>query len=128
MPITSLTCTSRQAITHKLQLIHDCKLTRIALLLLSAQGLMVVSKRACVASTANKSAIAQKCELLSGDSSRAGWSVAKSSNTILRDTWARSDVALVTTMPSLGERKQEAANTRSPSISTIHTRQLPSAR
>ncbi len=64
---------------------QDCRFTRIALLLLSAQGFIVSSKRASVASTANKSAIAQKCELLSGDSSRSGWSVANSSNTILRE-------------------------------------------
>jgi hypothetical protein len=40
---------------------------------------------------------------------------------------ARSE-ALVTLMPSAGERMHEAARVRSPSISTMQARQLPSAR
>jgi hypothetical protein len=40
---------------------------------------------------------------------------------------ARS-LALRTTMPSAGLRWQEAASTRSPSISTMQARQFPSAR
>ena len=62
------------------------------------------------------------CEVL-----RAGWSVSSSSNTILRAVLARS-VAVLTFMPGLGVRMQLAASTRSPSISTMQTRQLPSAR
>ena len=34
----------------------------------------------------------------------------------------------LTTMPALGSRMQEAARTRSPSISTMQARQLPSER
>ena len=40
---------------------------------------------------------------------------------------ARSE-AVSTVMPSLGVRMQDAASTRSPSISTMQARQLPSAR
>ena len=40
---------------------------------------------------------------------------------------ARS-LAVVTTMPGVGLRMHDAASTRSPSISTMHARQLPSAR
>ncbi len=40
---------------------------------------------------------------------------------------ARS-VVVFTTMPSAGLRMQEAASTRSPSISTMQARQLPSGR
>jgi hypothetical protein len=36
--------------------------------------------------------------------------------------------ATPTFMPSVGLRRQEAASTRSPSISTMQARQLPSAR
>ena len=46
---------------------------------------------------------------------------------VSRDFFARS-LTLVTFMPSLGLRMHEAARTRSPSISTMQARQLPSAR
>ena len=60
-------------------------------------------------------------------SSRAGWSASRSSITIARAFTARS-LAVRTTMPGAGVRMQEAASTRSPSISTMQARQLPSAR
>ena len=47
--------------------------------------------------------------------------------TILRAVRARSD-AVTTFIPGAGLRMQEAASTRSPSISTMQARQLPSAR
>ena len=37
-------------------------------------------------------------------------------------------LVLVTVIPSAGRRQHEGASTRSPSISTMHTRQLPSGR
>jgi hypothetical protein len=37
-------------------------------------------------------------------------------------------LAVVTRMPGCGVRMQEAASTRSPSISTMQARQLPSGR
>ena len=58
--------------------------------------------------------------------SRSGWSATSSSNTILRAVLARS-VAVFTFMPAAGLRMQLAASTRSPSISTMQARQLPSA-
>ena len=56
-----------------------------------------------------------------------GWSASSSSNTIFLACCTRSP-ALRTTMPSAGLRMQEAASTRSPSISTRQARQLPSGR
>src|SRR5258708_29637864 len=56
--------------------------------------------------------------------SRSGWSASRRSNTILREALARSD-AVFTFMPAAGMRMQLAANTRSPSISTMQARQLP---
>ena len=72
---------------------------------------------------------AQFQNLLSGscDVARSGWSATSSSKTMPRAFSARS-LALFTTMPSRGSRMQEAASTRSPSISTMQARQLPSAR
>ena len=57
----------------------------------------------------------------------SGWSVSSSSATILRAVLARS-VWVLTFMPGVGVRRQLAASTRSPSISTMQTRQLPSGR
>ena len=73
------------------------------------------------------SACAQNGASGSGPSSRAGMSEASSSITSRRLDAARS-VSVRTTMPSAGLRTQEAASTRSPSTSTMHARQLPSAR
>jgi len=58
---------------------------------------------------------------------RSGWSATSSSNTILREASARA-VLTPTFMPGVGLRRQEAASTRSPSISTMQARQLPSGR
>ncbi len=58
---------------------------------------------------------------------RSGWSAISSSNTILRAVLARSE-ADFTFMPAVGVRMQLAASTRSPSISTMQARQLPSGR
>ena len=46
---------------------------------------------------------------------------------VIRAVFARSE-AVITLMPAVGLRMHEAASTRSPSISTMQTRQLPSAR
>ncbi len=58
---------------------------------------------------------------------RGGWSATSSSSTILRAFSARS-VPVWTFMPTAGMRLQDGARTRSPSISTMQTRQLPSGR
>ncbi len=73
------------------------------------------------------SAMSQRCDERSWAVSRAGWSATSSSITILRALVARSE-RVCTTMPGVGVRMQEAARTRSPSISTMQARQLPSAR
>ena len=69
----------------------------------------------------------QNGDWLSGPSSAGRMLLASSSNTIWRDFSARS-VSVLTTMPAVGLRMQDAASTRSPSISTMQARQLPSAR
>ena len=69
----------------------------------------------------------QNLESGSCEVSRAGWSAASSSKTISRDALARS-LAVLTFMPGAGARMHEAASTRSPSISTMQARQLPSGR
>ena len=73
------------------------------------------------------SAQPQKAEVGSCDVARAGWSATSSSITIARAFTARSDW-LRTFMPTAGMRMQDAASTRSPSISTMQARQLPSGR
>ncbi len=74
-----------------------------------------------------RSAQLQNDEVGSCDVSRAGWSATSSSITIARDFAARADLVR-TFMPIAGIRLQDGASTRSPSISTMHTRQLPSGR
>ncbi len=61
------------------------------------------------------------------DAPASGWSVISSSATMRRAVLARS-VWVFTFMPGVGVRMQLAASTRSPSISTMQTRQLPSGR
>jgi hypothetical protein len=46
---------------------------------------------------------------------------------MVRDFFARSD-CVCTSMPGVGLRMHEAVSTRSPLISTMHARQLPSTR
>ena len=54
-------------------------------------------------------------------------SASSSSSDIFWLATARA-LLVVTSIPSRGYRQQEAARTRSPLISTMHVRQLPSAR
>ena len=82
-------------------------------------------KRLSVTSTF--SAQCQNFESGSCEVSRAGWSATRSSITIFCAATARA-LADFTFMPTLGVRLQDAANTRSPSISTMQARQLPSGR
>ena len=63
----------------------------------------------------------------SGASGRAGWSARSSSITMARARRARA-LRVCTTMPGSGRRMHDAASVRSPSISTMQTRQLPSGR
>ena len=77
--------------------------------------------------TAVLSAQVQKLLVGSCEVARAGWSATKSSITMWRAFLARSDCEW-TFIPTAGMRLQEGASTRSPSISTMQTRQLPSGR
>ena len=128
MPITSFTCTSRQARTQRLQWMQASRFTRIATWLSSSSGTCSrgrAGKR--LAATPCASAMAQRWLERSCASARGGWSASSSSITIARALTARSE-AVRTTMPAAGLRMQEAASTRSPSISTMQARQLPSGR
>ena len=69
----------------------------------------------------------QNSDIGSCATATGGWSVTSSSATILRAVLARS-VCVLTFMPGAGFRMQLAASTRSPSISTMQMRQLPSGR
>ena len=77
--------------------------------------------------TSSLSAHSQSFEVGSCEVARDGWSATSSSITIFCAAAARA-LSVVTFMPMDGVRLQEAANTRSPSISTMQARQLPSAR
>jgi hypothetical protein len=128
MPMTSLTWTSRQARTQRLQWMQASRLTRMATWLASRRGISCLGragKRLVVVPCA--SAMSHRWLERSRASSRAGWSARRSSMTMRRALSARS-VAVWTVMPSVGVRMQEAASTRSPSISTMQARQLPSGR
>ena len=80
------------------------------------------------ASRPSCSIVAQKWLERSGARARSGWSASSSSITPSRATRARVELALFTTMPGAAWRTQLAASVRSPSISTMQARQLPSAR
>src|SRR5262249_17107259 len=74
-----------------------------------------------------RSAVSQNSDCGSCATSLGGWSVSNSSTTMRRAVLARW-VCVLTFMPGVGVRMQLAASTRSPSISTMQTRQLPSGR
>ncbi len=125
MPITSLTCTSRQARTQRLHWMQASRLTAIAGWLRSGTGAPRRGNR--LVATFCRSAVCQNSDCGSCATSFGGWSVSSSSTTIFRALLARS-VWVLTFMPGVGVRMQLAASTRSPSISTMQTRQLPSGR
>ena len=125
MPMTSLTWTSRQARTQRLHWMQASRLTLMAGWLKSPVQRSAAGKR--LSDTSRKSACTQKCEVGSCEVTRSGWSATSSSSTMARALVARS-VADLTFMPTAGVRLHEAASTRSPSISTMQARQLPSGR
>ncbi len=128
MPITSLTWTSRQARTQRLQWMQASRLTRIATWLASSSGTSACGRGGKrLAETPCSAAISRKWLERSCAASGGGWSARSSSTTMARAFSARS-LFVVTTIPASGLRMQEAARTRSPSISTMQARQLPSAR
>ena len=106
------------------------RLTEMAACVVSDFGLWLFGMRAApLAPTSTPMASIHCQNLASGSwlSARGGWSAASNSNTISWDFLARSELVL-TFMPADGLRWQEAASTRSPSISTTQARQLPSER
>jgi len=92
---------------------------------MSAAGCSRGAKRG--APTPTRVAQSQKRDAGSWACSRGAWSAASSSKTMRRAAVARS-LAVRTSMPARGSRMQDAASTRSPAISTMQARQLPSAR
>ena len=125
MPMTSLTWTSRQARTHRLHWMQASRLTAIAGWLVSGTGRLRLEKR--LASIPTRSLQRQNFDSGSCARSRAGWSASSSSKTMRRAALARA-LAVATSMFGAGLRMQDAASTRSPLISTMQARQLPSAR
>src|SRR5215831_12731550 len=121
MPITSLTCTSRQARTQRLHWMQASRLTAIAGWLRSGAGAARRGNRLVV--TPCRSAVSQNSDCGSCATSLGGWSVSNSSTTMRRAVLARW-VCVLTFMPGVGVRMQLAASTRSPSISTMQTRQF----
>ena len=104
---------------------QESRLTRIAGWLASPSQRSAAGKRLSV--TPIVSAQFQNLESGSCEVSRAGWSETSSSITIFCAATARA-LSVFTFMPTVGVRLQDAASTRSPSISTMQARQLPSGR
>src|SRR5262245_65914755 len=88
MPITSLTCTSRQARTQRLHWMQASRLTAIAGWLRS--GTSAVRRGNLLAVTFCRSAVFQNSESASCATFFGGWSVSSSSTTILRAVLAWS--------------------------------------
>jgi hypothetical protein len=129
MPITSLTCTSRQARTHSPHWMQASRLTRMATWLSSSSGMRILLQLGKAAfETPLASAMSHRC---AGAVMRrlALWLIGQQhlDHHLARALLARGavgghDHALG------GWRMQEAASVRSPSTSTMQARQLPSGR
>ena len=119
-PITSLTCSSRQARTQRVHWMQASRLTAIAGWLASA----ATSGRGAKRGLPTFSHSAQKSTSLRRVSAVSGMSASSISSTICCLLRARS-LAVCTTMPALGARQQDGASVRSPLISTMQARQLP---
>ena len=104
----------------RLTLIATCESSRVG-----TRSIAIAGKR--LSDTPCSSAMAWKCEERSCAVSRSGWSAISISMTTRREVTARAE-SVRTTMPSATVRMQEAARVRSPSISTMQARQLPSLR
>ena len=104
---------------------HASKLTRIAGWLGSCSHLFAAGNRLSVTSTFP--AHCQNALVGSCDVACAGWSLTSSSITIL-PRLGRPLRRVCTFMPTAGIRLHDGASTRSPSISTMQTRQFPSGR
>ncbi len=127
-PMTSFTWTSLHARTHKLHWMHASRFTFIATWLSSNKGILSISNSGnLLAETSSNFAMSHKWDDLSCAFSFDGWSVTNNSITIFRADFARW-LSVLTTISGVGVLIHDAANVRSPSISTIHALQLPSDR
>ena len=121
--MTSLTCSSRHARTQRVHWMQASRLTAIAGCDTSAAGCARRAKRGLPIASA-------RCQKSSSESvlyDRSGMSDASSSTIIFCECTARA-LSLATSMPAVGCRQHDGASTRSPLISTMHARQLPSGR
>ena len=119
-PMTSLTCSSRQARTQRVHWMQASRLTAIAGWLLSA----AMAARAANRGRPTPSRVAHISTSLSRLCAVSGRSDCSSSSTRRCEARARA-LAVLTSMPALGRRQHDAASTRSPSTSTTQARQLP---
>ena len=121
--MTSLTCSSRHARTQRVHWMHASRLTAIAGCERSAAGCARGAKRGVPMPSARRHCSSSE----SGLYTVAGTSDTSISTIIFCACTARA-LSVVTSMPAAGARQHDGASTRSPLISTMHDRQLPSAR
>ena len=122
-PITSWTCSSRQALTQRPHWMQSLRFTDIAWLVLSDGNCARVAKR--FSFNSNVLVKAASSESVSISDELILVSDAKSSTT---SRWLNLALLLVdlTSIPFVGCLQQDAAKARSPSISTTHALQFPS--
>ena len=121
--MTSFTWTSRHARTQRVHWMHASRFTAIAGCERSCRGCSRRAKRG----VPMPSFAFQVASSSSSLYTRSGMSAARSS-TIIFCEWSARGLLLVTSMPAAGLRQHDGASTRSPLISTMHERQLPSGR
>ena len=126
MPITSLTCTSRQARTQRLHWMQASSCTAIAGWLRSGPARRAAGKRLSLDLQPVGPLPQRRVRVVRGGARRAGRRPAARTPSCARLWRARWRSA--PSCPAVGLRMHDAASTRSPSISTMQARQLPSAR
>ena len=115
-----MTCSSRQARTQRVHWMHAERFTAIA----GCDRSGATGARAAKRGLPTPSRAAHSSTSLWRVYSASGMSDSSSSSTSCCDLRARS-LSVVTFMPSVGVRQHDGASTRSPAISTMHARQLP---
>jgi hypothetical protein len=121
-PMTSLTCSSRQARRQRVHWMHASRLTAIAGWDRSCAGCARAAKRGLPTPSRADHWSTSLWRVYSA----SGMSDCSSSSTSFCDLTARS-LSVVTFMPGAAARQHEGASTRSPAISTMQARQLPTA-
>ena len=121
-PMTSLTCSSRQARRQRVHWMQASRLTAMAGCDKSEGVECLASKRGLPTPilAAHWSSSLWRVYAFSGMSDSS------SSSTIFCEAIARA-LSVTTFMPAVGARQQEGASTRSPSISTMQALQFPTA-